>query len=65
MTIIQLYSLLEPLIKVLGTLCLIALLAGGMLFVITWIVKRYWKQILTFGAVSFVLMVVVLVVVAI
>jgi ABC-type maltose transport system permease subunit len=65
MTIIQLYTLLEPLIQVLGTLCLIALLAGGMLFAMVWIAKRYWKQILTFGAVSFVLMVVVLVVGAI
>lgn len=61
MTIIELYTLLTPLIQFLGTICLIALSAGGMLFAITWIIRNTWKYILSFGAISFVLFVAVLI----
>ncbi len=62
MTIIDLYILLQPLIDILGTICLIALVAGGTIFVMVWFVKTFWKQILTVGAISFVVIMAVLVV---
>lgn len=55
MTIAQLYLLLQPLITVLGTLCLIALVAGGTLFVIAWIIRKLWIYMMAFGAAAFVL----------
>lgn len=62
MTIIELYTLLLPLINFLGTICLIALVAGGTIFTIVWFAKTFWKQILAVGALSLVAFVVVLVV---
>ena len=61
MTILELYTLLTPLIQFLGTICLIALSAGGVLFTIAWVISKTWKYILSFGAISFVLFAVVLI----
>lgn len=61
MTIIELYSFLLPFINFLGTICLIALVAGGALFTIAWIIKRFWKYILTFSTISFVIFIAVLI----
>lgn len=61
MNIIELYALLQPLINFLGTICLIALVSGGIVATIIWIAKTFWKQILAFGAISFMLFVAVLI----
>lgn len=55
MTIIELYTFLQPLIQFLGTICLMALVCGGTIFVIAWIIRQLWKYILAFGAAVFVL----------
>jgi hypothetical protein len=61
MSIIELYHCLQPLINFLGTICLIALVSGGTVFALVWIVKKLWKYILAFGAISFVLFSLVLI----
>lgn len=53
MNIINLYILFLPLIKILGTLCLIVLIAGSVLFVTAWIIRRIWKGIVAVGVLSF------------
>jgi hypothetical protein len=53
MDIIALYTFFHPLIDVLGTLCLIALMAGSVLYVAAWIICRIWKGIVAVGVLSF------------
>lgn len=53
MNIIELYTFFLPLINLLGTLCLTALIAGSVLFVMVWIIKRIWKGVVAVGVVSF------------
>ena len=61
MTIIELYILLLPLIKVLGTICLILLVTGGTIYAIVWFVKKYWKAILLVSSIAFVLFISILI----
>lgn len=61
MTILELYTVLLPLINFLGTICLIALLAGGTLFTMVWIMKKVWKCVLAVSTVSFVLFAAILI----
>lgn len=51
MTIESLFIHMHPVIDFLGTICLIALMAGGVLYVLVWIGRRIWKYVLTAGAV--------------
>ena len=57
MTIQQLFILLEPflhpLVDLLGTICLILLVAAGVLWTAAWIIRRIWKYVLAAGAVLF------------
>lgn len=53
MTIIDLYYFFLPLINVLGTICLVALTAGSVLYLMAWIIKRIWKGVLAIGVASF------------
>ena len=53
MSIIELYTFCLPLINLLGTLCLTILVAGSVLFVIAWIIKRIWKGIIAIGVIFF------------
>lgn len=53
MDIIALYMFFHPLIDVLGTLCLIVLMAGSVLYLAVWIIRRIWKGIVAVGALSF------------
>ena len=53
MSIIELYTFFLPLINLLGTLCLTALIAGSVLYVMAWIIKRIWKGIVALGVFSF------------
>ena len=53
MTWLDLYSLFHPLIDILGTICLIALSAGSVLYLMFWILKRIWKGLLAVGMLSF------------
>ena len=55
MTIMELYVCLQPVTSFLGTICLLALVSGGIIFAIAWIIKNLWKYILACGAVAFVL----------
>lgn len=52
MTIGELYIFFQPLINFLGTICLIALAAGGTLYAIIWVIRRVWKYILAFGVLT-------------
>lgn len=52
MSIIELYTFLLPLINLLGTVCLIALTAGSVLYVMYWILKRIWKGVVVVGVFS-------------
>ncbi len=52
MTIQALYVFCHPLIDILGTICLIALIAASMLYAIVWIVKLIWRYVLTAGALA-------------
>lgn len=52
MTIETLFVLCHPLIDVLGTLCLIVLMAAGVLYVTMLIVRKIWKFVLTAGALA-------------
>lgn len=61
MTILELHTLLQPLINFLGTICLIGLVAGGALMAIAWLIRKLWKVIVTFSTVSFVLCIALLV----
>jgi hypothetical protein len=53
MDIIALYTFFHPLIDVLGTVCLIALMAGSVLYVAAWIISKIWKGIVAVGVLSF------------
>ena len=57
MTIHQLFDLLQPvlhpLVDLLGTICLIVLIAAGVLWAAVWIIQRIWKFVLADGAVVF------------
>ena len=53
MSIIELYAFFLPLINLLGTLCLTALIAGSVLFLLVWIIKRIWKGVVAVGLLSF------------
>ena len=57
MTIQQLFIILEPilhpLVDLLGTICLILLVAAGVLWTAAWIIRRIWKYVLAAGAVLF------------
>ena len=53
MSIIELYTFFLPLINLLGTLCLTALIAGSVLYVMAWIIKRIWKGIVALSVLSF------------
>lgn len=53
MTFAELYIFFLPLINILGTLCLIALSAGSVLFLMVWIIRRIWKGIVAIGVFSF------------
>lgn len=53
MSIAELYIFFTPLINILGTICLIALAAGSVLYVMYWILKRIWKGIVAVGVFSF------------
>ena len=57
MTIHQLFDLLQPvlhpLVDLLGTICLIVLIAAGVLWAAVWIIQRIWKFVLAAGAVVF------------
>ena len=57
MTIQQLLILLEPfvhpLVDFLGTICLILLVAAGVLWTAAWIIRRIWKYVLATGAALF------------
>lgn len=55
MTIIELYAILQPLIQLLGTVCLIVLTVRGAVFAIVWVIRKLWVYILVFGAAAFVL----------
>ena len=57
MTILELYIFFLPLIKILGTICLIALAAGSTLAVIVWFIKRTWKIIVAAGALTVVVVI--------
>ena len=48
----SLFNMFHPVIDILGTICLIALMAGGVLYVLVWIGRRIWKYVLTAGAVT-------------
>ena len=61
MTILELYTVLLPLIHFLGTICLIGLLAGGILFTIAWIIKKVWKCVLAVSTVSLALFAAILI----
>ena len=61
MTVLELFTILQPLIIFLGSLCMIVLIACGILFTITWLIKKLWKIILTFCTISFFLAVAVLI----
>lgn len=52
MSIIELYTFLLPLINLLGTVCLIGLVAGSVLYVMVWIIKRFWKGVVAVGVLS-------------
>ena len=60
MSIIELYIFFLPLINILGTLCLIALISGSVLFMMAWIIKRIWKGIVAVGVLSFCVLLTVL-----
>jgi hypothetical protein len=53
MTWLDLYILFHPLIDILGTICLIALSAGSVLYLMYWILKRIWKGLVAVGMLSF------------
>ena len=53
MTWLDLYFLFHPLIDILGTICLIALSAGSVLYLMCWILKRIWKGLVAVGMLSF------------
>ena len=55
MTIVELYVFLQPLIQVVGTICLIGLVSGGIIFSIAWVIRKLWMYILAFGAAAFAL----------
>ena len=59
MSIIDLYVFFQPLINLLGTLCLIVLIAGSVLYLIYQIIKRIWKGIMALGVVTFCVLIVV------
>lgn len=61
MSIIELYIFFLPLINILGTLCLIALISGSVLFMMAWIIKRIWKGIVAVGVLSFCVLLTVLI----
>lgn len=60
MDIIALYAFFHPLIDVLGTVCLIALMAGSVLYVAAWIISKIWKGIVAVGVLSFCVLLLVL-----
>jgi len=53
MSIIDLYVFFQPLINLLGTLCLIVLIAGSVLYLMYQIIKRIWKGLVALGVVFF------------
>ena len=53
MSIIELYTFFLPLINILGTFCLTALIVLSVLYVMFWIIKRIWKGIVAVGVLSF------------
>ena len=55
MTIESLYIISHPVIDILGTLCLLALMAGGVLYVGMWVLSRIWRYLLTAGAITAIL----------
>ena len=52
MSIESLFIYMHPLIDILGTICLIALMAGGVLYILVWIGRRIWRYVLTAGAIT-------------
>lgn len=56
MAIIKLYIFLQPLIDILidilGTICLILLAAAGTLYAFLWIMNKIWKYLLAAGAIT-------------
>ena len=58
MTIHQLFVLLQPvlhpLVDFLGTICLVLLVAAGVLWTAAWIIQKIWKYVLAAGAVAFI-----------
>lgn len=53
MSIAELYVFFLPLINILGTICLVALTAGSVLYLMYWILKRIWKGVVAVGVLSF------------
>ncbi len=53
MPFIDLYVFFHPLIDLLGTLCLVALIAGSVLYLMYQLIKRIWKGVVAIGIVSF------------
>lgn len=58
MTIQQLFILLQPIlhpvVDFLGTICLILLVAAGILWTAAWIIRKIWKYVLAAGAIVFI-----------
>lgn len=55
MTVIELFTMLHPLIDFLGTICLIALAAAVTLHVIVSILQRIWRLLLVMGMFALIL----------
>lgn len=61
MLLLNLYTFMLPLITFLGTICLIALAAASVLFVVVWIVKKIWKPMLITSAIVVCLLITVII----
>ena len=57
MTIPELYIFFSPLTQLLGTICLIMLIAASVIFAIVWIFRLIWRFVVAAGAIAFFVMV--------
>ena len=53
MTILELYTFLQPLTQFLGTICLVALIAACGILTLIWLFRIIWRFVVATGAIAF------------
>jgi len=54
MTLMELYTLLQPFSTILGTIVIVFAVSGGALLMLVWFVRKTWKIFAAVGLIAFV-----------